>query len=85
MAWVVVNGSEGWQKDFASDPRRLVGNELADARVDADFYKEVDLRRLYPRMEYGGASVGDSQLVEIVRGFPAAGSMLNPATILSRN
>ena len=74
VAWVVVNGGEGWQKDFASDPRRLAGSELADAKIDADFYKEVDLRRLYPRMEYGGASVIDSQSVEIVRGFTAAGS-----------
>ena len=74
IAWVVMNGGEGWQKDFASDPRRLAGTELADARIDADFYKEVDLRRLYPRMEYGGASVVDSEPVEIVRGFTAAGS-----------
>jgi len=74
VAWVLVNGGEGWQKDFASDPRRLDGKELADAKIDADFYKEVDLRRLYPRMEYGGASVIDSQPVEIVRGFTADGS-----------
>jgi len=69
-----VNGGDGWQKDFAADPKRLAGNELADARIDADFYKEVDMRRLYPRMEYGGASMVDSEPVEIVRGFTAAGS-----------
>jgi hypothetical protein len=74
VAWVLVNGGEGWQKDFGADPRRLEGKELADAKIDADFYKEVDLRRLYPRMEYGGASFVDSQPVEIVRGFTAAGS-----------
>ena len=73
IAWVIVNGSEGWRKDFASDPQRLSGDELADSKIDADFYKEVDLRRLYPRIEYGGASVVDSRAVDIVHASTAGG------------
>jgi hypothetical protein len=70
---VLVNGSDGWQKDFAAEPRRLHGEELSDAQIDADFYKEVDLRKLYTHMEYGGTSLIDSQPVDIVRAFTAAG------------
>lgn len=73
VASVIVNGSDGWQKDFAAEPRRLHGDELSDARLDADFCKEVDLRKLYSHMEYGGASLIDSQPVDIVRAVTATG------------
>ena len=73
VAWVLVNGNEGWQKDFASEPRRLQGEELADAKIDADFFKEVDLRRLYSRLEYGGTSLIEGQSVDVVRAFTTAG------------
>lgn len=73
IAWVLVNGNQAWQKDFASDPRQLQGDELADARIDADFCKEVDLRKLYSRMEYGGSSEVNSQPVDIIRAYTASG------------
>ncbi len=73
IAWVLVNGDAGWQKDFGSEPRRLSGNELSDAKIDADFYKEVDLRRLYSRMEYGGTAIVASKSADMVRAFTAAG------------
>ena len=75
ISWVLVNGNEAWQKDFGSEPRRLSGNELSDAKIDADFYKEVDLRRLYSRMEYGGTAIVDSRTADVVRAFNAAGQI----------
>ncbi len=73
VAWVLVNGEEGWQKDFASEPRRLVGAELLETKGDADFSKEMHLRKLYSRMEYKGTSIIDSRTADVVRAFTATG------------
>lgn len=73
VTWVLVNGGDGWQKDFGGEPRRLQGDELSDAKMDADFWKDVDLRKLYSRMEYAGVSTIDSQTVDMVRAYTATG------------
>ena len=57
------NGTVGWIEEPLSDgPRELSGRELAATGRDADFYKSIRLRELYPRIMFKGMEkVGDRE------------------------
>ena len=66
------NGTVGWIEEPSSDgPRELSGSELAAIRRDADFYRNIRLRELYPRIIFKGKEkVGDHEtyVLEAPRG-----------------
>ena len=68
------NGTVGWIEEPLSDgPRELSGRELAAIDRDADFYKSIRLRELYPRIMFKGMEkVGDRETYSLEA--PRAGS-----------
>lgn len=71
------DGSVGWTNDPISGLRDRKGLEFEGARLDAEFNRELSLKRLYPKLELKGTQkVGDRDAYLIV-GTPAAGSSEN--------
>ena len=48
------DGSAGWSQEPTGEVRAMAGAELASARVDADFYKEIRLGEIFPRLTLKG-------------------------------
>lgn len=63
----VYNGGSGWAQDPMSGLRDLSPGELAGAKVDEDFYRDIRLKELYPKMQLKGkvkVSDRDAYLIE---------------------
>lgn len=63
----VYAGASGWAQDPVSGLRDLSPGELAGAKLDEDFYRDIRLKELYPKMELKGkVKVGerDAYLIE---------------------
>jgi hypothetical protein len=64
------DGTTGWTDDPQDGFREQSGQELAEARRDADFYHPLDLRRLYTSLKVSGKEKirdRDAYLVEGTR------------------
>jgi len=48
------NGSVGWNADPMQGTRPMTGEELEDIVVDADFYSDLNYKRNYTSIRYGG-------------------------------
>lgn len=48
------NGVVAWSQEPRSDPRAVTGAELAAVKIDSEFYKEIRLRELFPRLTLKG-------------------------------
>src|SRR5262245_19575153 len=46
----VFNGTAGWSQDPQNGMRELTGKELAQTKVEADIYREIKLKELFPKM-----------------------------------
>ncbi len=54
------NGVIGWSQEPQEEARAMTGAELASTKVDADFYKDIRLREIFPKLTFNGAAkVGD--------------------------
>jgi hypothetical protein len=68
------NGTVSWQKDPQSGLRELSGAELASSKRDGEFYKDIKLKELYPKMVLKGKDkVGDKD-VFVIEATPPDGS-----------
>lgn len=67
------NGTIGWSQDPQSGLRELTGAELADARRDAEFYREIKLKQLYPKMTLVGKEKVGERDVYVIEATPADG------------
>lgn len=68
------NGSVGWAQDPTSGLREMSGAELIAAKREAEFYGDIKLKQLYPKMTVKSkekVGAGEAYLVEAV---PAEGS-----------
>ncbi|HZI20136.1 MAG TPA: hypothetical protein VEY09_16245 [Pyrinomonadaceae bacterium] len=53
------NGVAGWSQEPQSEVRVMTRAELVSTKVDSDFYKEVRLREIFPKLTFQGtAKVG---------------------------
>jgi hypothetical protein len=54
------NGVIGWSQEPQEEVRVMTGAELASTKIDADFYKDVRLREIFPSLIFKGTEkVGD--------------------------
>ena len=57
------NGTVAWSQDPQSGLREKTGAELAATKLDADFYKPLRLKQLYPKITLKGKEkVGDKDM-----------------------
>ena len=67
------NGTIGWSQDPQSGLREMTGTELADTKRDSDFYRDIKLKQLFPKMTLTGKDkVGDRD-VYVIEATPADG------------
>jgi outer membrane lipoprotein-sorting protein len=69
----VLDGANGWEKNPDSGMHAMSKTDLAAARRDRHFYREVRLRELYSKMETAGADKVEGRAVYVVEATPAAG------------
>jgi zinc protease len=69
----VVNGEKAWSLDPLSGLRELAGPELAAFLRDADFYRELNLKTLFAKIEVTGRLRLGDQEAWIVNAVPASG------------
>ena len=68
------NGTVAWSQDPQSGLREKTGTELAATKLDADFYKPIRLKQLYPKMTVKGkGKVGEADAY-LVEATPAEGA-----------
>ncbi len=67
-------GTAGWSSDPQSGMRDLSGSELAAAKLDAEFYRDIKLKELYPKMELKGKEKLASGEAYVLVATPASGS-----------
>jgi outer membrane lipoprotein-sorting protein len=69
------NGTVAWAQDPQSGLREKSGAELEATKIDADFYKPLRLKQLYPKISVKGKDkVGDKDAY-VLEATPAQGSM----------
>jgi hypothetical protein len=69
------DGKVGWAEDPTMGLREKSGGELADARLEAEFYKPIKLKQLFPTMTVKGKEkVGDKEAY-VIEAKPAEGSV----------
>ena len=69
----VLDGGNGWEKNPDSGTHAMSKADLAVAQRDHDFYREVRLKELYPKMQAAGADKVGGRAVNVVEATPAAG------------
>ena len=68
------NGTVAWSQDPQSGLREKTGAELAATKLDADFYKPLKLKQLYPKIALKGKEkVGDKDAY-VLTATPAEGA-----------
>ncbi|HSE39020.1 MAG TPA: hypothetical protein VLG74_17085 [Blastocatellia bacterium] len=68
------NGTVAWSQDPQNGLREKTGAELAATKLDADFYKPLRLRQLYPKITVKGKEkVGDKDAY-VLTATPAEGA-----------
>ncbi len=67
------NGATGWADDPQSGLRSLSGTELEDIKRDAAFYREIDLKSVYPKMVLKGSETIGGRNAHVVEATSADG------------
>lgn len=67
------NGTIGWSKDPQSGLREMTGAELADAKRDSEFYRDIKLKQLFPKMTLTGKEKVGEREVYVIEATPADG------------
>ena len=67
------NGAIGWSQDPQSGLREMAGAELADAKRDAEFYRDIKLKQLYPKMTLTGKEKVGERDAYVIEATPADG------------
>lgn len=68
------DGAVAWAKDPITGLREKSGRELAATRLDADFYKPLRLKELYPKIAVKGKGTVSGTEVYVLEATPAEGS-----------
>jgi hypothetical protein len=67
------NGTTAWSQDPQTGLRELTGAELADAKRDSDFYKDIRLKQVFPKMTLTGKEKVGERDVYVIEATPADG------------
>jgi hypothetical protein len=71
----VFNGTAGWSQDPQNGMRDLAGKELAQTKVEADIYRDIKLKEIYPKMTVTGKDkVADRDAYVVEASSPDTGS-----------
>lgn len=73
MIQSAFDGTIGWSKDPQSGLRELTGAELADTKRDADFYRDIRLKQLFPKMSVMGKEKVSERDAYVIEATPAGG------------
>ena len=68
------NGTTGWTQTPESGWREVSGPELAQRKLDAEFYSELKLKERYPKMRVLGAAKLSDREAEVIEATPAEGN-----------
>ncbi|HET9532011.1 MAG TPA: hypothetical protein VFQ92_16745, partial [Blastocatellia bacterium] len=68
------NGTVAWSDNPQSGMREKSGVELADTKLDSEFYKPIKLKALYPKMELQGKKKVGEREAHVITATPAQGS-----------
>jgi hypothetical protein len=68
------DGQISWTRDPTNGLRERSGAELAQAKFDAEFYKELKFKELYSKMELKGKEKVGGREAYLIVGTPAASS-----------
>lgn len=68
------DGSVAWENNPIQGLRERTGAELADTKLDAEFYRDLKLKQLYPKMELSGKEKVGERTAYLVIATPAEGS-----------
>ena len=67
------NGSVGWAQEASAGVRRLEGAELAAMQRDAEFYREIKLKELFPTINFNGKSSVNGRDAYVMTAIPPEG------------
>jgi hypothetical protein len=67
------DGTVAWAQDPTSGLRELTGAELAAAKLDADFYREIRRKELYPTLKVTGKEKVGDRMVFVIHATPPEG------------
>jgi hypothetical protein len=68
------DGSTAWTKDSSNGLRERKGREFEEAKLDAEFNRELKLKRLYPKMELKGTQKIAGRDAYLIEATPAGGT-----------
>ena len=68
-------GSAGWESNPQNGMRDLSGNELAQMKLGAEFYRDIKLQQLFPKMVVKGVEKVGAQDAYVVEATSADGIM----------
>lgn len=69
------DGGLGWSRNYSEEGLRILdGAELAADRREADFYKEIDIRKLYPVMKLKDKQTIDGHELNVIDAAAADGT-----------
>ena len=70
----VFDGNAGWEKNPDSGTHAMSKTDLEIARRDHDFYLELRLKELYPKMQMAGSDKIKRRMAFVIEATPATGS-----------
>jgi outer membrane lipoprotein-sorting protein len=70
----VVDGDHGWEKNPDSGVNSMSNADLANAKRDHHFYREVRLKELFPKMEMAAAARVNGRAANVIEATPAGGT-----------
>lgn len=68
------DGTVAWAQDPTSGLRELTGVELAAVKLDADFYREIRRKELYPTLKVRGKEKIGDRTAYVIEATPAEGA-----------
>lgn len=68
------DGTVAWAQDPTSGLRELTGVELAAVKLDADFYREIRRKELYPTLKVRGKEKVGDRTAYVIEATPAEGA-----------
>jgi zinc protease len=68
------DGATAWAKSPVDGLRVKKGDELAKVKRDAEFYRELKMRSLYPDLAYKGSEALEGDAVQVLESKPSASS-----------
>lgn len=73
LAETVIDGESGWEKNPDSGVHAMSRTDLANAKRDHMFYRDLKLKELYPKMEMADAAQVNGHKTNVIAATPEGG------------